>query len=217
MSNISTISPNHFVLVACGSFSPVTLMHMRMMECARERILETFPNAKVIGIMSPVNDAYGKKGLARSRDRIEMCRLATMDSDWICIDSWESEQSTNQETIKVLDHVRQKFSVCRIMLVCGADLLQSFNTPGVWAHDDVKRILNYGIVVISRPGTNIGEIVNNNVLLCGQKDKIFVYLNPHINNLSSTYIRTLVKEKKSIKYLVPNEVNDYIRDNNLFI
>jgi nicotinamide mononucleotide adenylyltransferase len=116
---------------------------MRMMECARERVLESFPNAQIIGLMSPVNDAYGKKGLASAKHRIEMCRLSTLSSDWICVDSWEANEPKNQETIKVLDHIDIRFPHARIMLVCGSDLLQSFNSPGVWADDDVRRILDY--------------------------------------------------------------------------
>jgi nicotinamide mononucleotide adenylyltransferase len=207
----------NIVLVACGSFSPVTLMHLRMMECARERVLESFPNAQVIGLMSPVNDAYGKKGLASAKHRIEMCRLSTLDSNWICVHTWEANEPKNQETIKVLDHIAARFPHARILLVCGSDLLQSFNSPGVWADEDVRRILDYGIVVISRPGTDIENIVNTNHIMKEQRNKILVFNNPQINNLSSTYVRTLIKDKKSIKYLVCEKVENFIKENHLFI
>lgn len=207
----------NIVLVACGSFSPITLMHLRMMECAKERVLENYPNASVVGLMSPVNDAYGKKGLVSAKHRIEMCRLATLDSNWICVDTWEANEPKNQETIKVLDDVAQRFPHARIMLVCGSDLLQSFNSPGVWEDDDVRRILDYGIVVISRPGTDIDGIISNNKIMKEQRDKVLVFNNPHINNLSSTYIRSLIKDNKSIKYLVTEKVELFIKENNLFV
>uniref|UniRef100_F7ACU1 Cytidyltransferase-like domain-containing protein n=2 Tax=Ornithorhynchus anatinus TaxID=9258 RepID=F7ACU1_ORNAN len=58
---------------------------------------------KVIeGILSPVNDGYGKKDLAAARHRIAMARLALQTSDWIRVDTWESEQETWTETVKVL-------------------------------------------------------------------------------------------------------------------
>lgn len=37
------------------------------------------------------------------------------------------------------------------MLVCGADVLESFIKPGVWVEEQVKRILgNHGVVCIAR-------------------------------------------------------------------
>lgn len=57
------------------------------------------------GIMSPVNDDYGKKGLVSARHRIAMAKLALETSDWIRVDPWESEQETWTETIKVLRYL----------------------------------------------------------------------------------------------------------------
>lgn len=54
------------------------------------------------GIISPVNDNYGKKDLVAARHRVAMARLALQTSDWIRVDSWESEQAQWVETIKVL-------------------------------------------------------------------------------------------------------------------
>jgi len=60
------------VLVLCGSFSPVTFLHLRMMEQAKD-VVDTGlwqsvdpdkhePRRTVFGLFSPVNDAYAKKG-----------------------------------------------------------------------------------------------------------------------------------------------------------
>uniref|UniRef100_A0AC11BJB6 Nicotinamide nucleotide adenylyltransferase 3 n=1 Tax=Ovis aries TaxID=9940 RepID=A0AC11BJB6_SHEEP len=54
------------------------------------------------GIISPVNDNYGKKDLVSARHRVAMARLALQTSDWIRVDSWESEQAQWMETVKVL-------------------------------------------------------------------------------------------------------------------
>lgn len=202
-------------LVACGSFSPITFAHLRMMECAKEIVQSNYPEAEIFGILSPVNDAYGKKGLVSAKHRIEMCRLATYDSDWINVDIWESEQPNQQETIKVLDHFVSENDV-RVMLVCGSDLLNSFNAIGVWSDEDVSRIVDHGIVVISRPGTNIKQIIDSHPVLNQKRNNILCYENEHINNLSSTYVRRLVSENKSITYLVPRKVESHILENNLF-
>ncbi|MBN3285387.1 NMNA1 adenylyltransferase, partial [Polyodon spathula] len=58
---------------------------------------------KVIeGIISPVSDEYGKKGLVSARHRVAMSRLALETSNWIRVDPWESQQQHWSETVEVL-------------------------------------------------------------------------------------------------------------------
>jgi len=93
------------------------------------------------GFLSPVCDAYEKTGLVESRHRLEMCRLAMQDSDWIAVDGWESGQSRYQRTIEVLDSLQTRLNArlsgVQVMFLAGADLVQSFRVPGLWAADDV--------------------------------------------------------------------------------
>lgn len=56
----------------------------------------------VKGIISPVGDAYKKKGLIEACHRVEMAGLATESSGWITVDPWESLQPEWQETAKVI-------------------------------------------------------------------------------------------------------------------
>ncbi|KAL2804447.1 nicotinamide/nicotinic acid mononucleotide adenylyltransferase 3 isoform 6, partial [Daubentonia madagascariensis] len=92
------------VLLACGSFNPITNMHLRLFEVARDHLHQTGMYQVVQGIISPVNDNYGKKDLAASHHRVAMARLALQTSDWIRVDPWESEQAQWMETVKVLRH-----------------------------------------------------------------------------------------------------------------
>ncbi|KFO99861.1 Nicotinamide mononucleotide adenylyltransferase 3, partial [Calypte anna] len=90
------------ILLACGSFNPITNMHMRLFELARDHLHQTGQYQVIEGIVSPVNDDYGKKGLVSAGHRIAMAKLALETSDWIRVDPWESEQETWTETVKVL-------------------------------------------------------------------------------------------------------------------
>ncbi|XP_050820117.1 nicotinamide/nicotinic acid mononucleotide adenylyltransferase 1 isoform X3 [Gopherus flavomarginatus] len=92
------------VLLACGSFNPITNMHMRLFELARDHLHQTGRYQVIEGIISPVSDNYGKKGLVSARHRIAMAHLALETSDWIRVDPWESEQEKWTETVKVLRH-----------------------------------------------------------------------------------------------------------------
>ncbi|KAI4547938.1 hypothetical protein MG293_000268 [Ovis ammon polii] len=88
------------VLLACGSFNPITNMHLRLFEVARDHLHQTGRYRVIGGIISPVNDNYGKKDLVSARHRVAMARLALQTSDWIRVDSWESEQAQWMETVK---------------------------------------------------------------------------------------------------------------------
>lgn len=110
-------------------------------EMARDALHDKEAYQIIGGFLSPVCDAYGKSGLIESRYRLEMCRLAVQDSDWISVDGWESEQSQYQRTIEVLGSLQarlsSRFPSVQVMFLAGADLVQSFRVPGLWTADDV--------------------------------------------------------------------------------
>lgn len=57
------------VLVACGSFSPITYLHLRMFEMASDYIKTSSHFELIAGYLSPVSDAYEKNGLALANHR----------------------------------------------------------------------------------------------------------------------------------------------------
>ncbi|XP_071233543.1 nicotinamide/nicotinic acid mononucleotide adenylyltransferase 3-like isoform X2 [Salvelinus alpinus] len=87
------------VLLACGSFNPITNQHMRLFELARDHLHQTGQFQVVGGIVSPVSDGYVKQGLVLAKHRIAMARLALQSSDWVSVDDWESQQPDWTETV----------------------------------------------------------------------------------------------------------------------
>jgi nicotinamide mononucleotide adenylyltransferase len=150
------------VLVACGSFSPITFLHLRMFEMAAD-YARFNTNFEVVGAyLSCVGDAYKKTGLVKAEHRINMCTLAVQESTWISVDPWEALHSEYLETAKVLDHFDHEINEviggvetpvgkkkCHIALLAGADLVQTMGTPGVWADKDIDYILrNFGAFIV---------------------------------------------------------------------
>jgi nicotinamide mononucleotide adenylyltransferase len=62
-------SKTPLVLVACGSFSPITYLHLRMFEMASDFVRLHTRFEVVGGYLSPVSDAYKKAGLAVAEHR----------------------------------------------------------------------------------------------------------------------------------------------------
>lgn len=63
------------LLVACGSFSPITYLHLRMFEMAADYVKFSTDFELIGGYLSPVSDAYRKAGLASAEHRYEISRL----------------------------------------------------------------------------------------------------------------------------------------------
>ncbi|XP_066499449.1 nicotinamide/nicotinic acid mononucleotide adenylyltransferase 1-like [Hoplias malabaricus] len=108
MMNKNVGNRTQVVLLACGPFNPITNMHLRMFELARDHLESTGRYQVEKGIISPVGDGYKKKDLTAAWHRVEMARLATESSTWITVDDWESQQSEWVETAKVLWHHHDK-------------------------------------------------------------------------------------------------------------
>ncbi|GMI85312.1 nicotinate/nicotinamide mononucleotide adenyltransferase [Hibiscus trionum] len=191
----------YVVLVATGSFNPPTLMHLRMFELARDALNSN--GFYVIGAyMSPVNDAYKKRGLIAAEHRIKMCNLACKSSDFIMVDPWEAKQSFFQRSLTVLNRVKSflteggliRKESLKVKLVCGSDLLQSFSIPDFWIPEQVRAICkDYGVDYIKI----VDELVSNQI--------------------SSTRLSECISKGLSIKYLTIDEVIDYIEKQNLYL
>jgi nicotinamide mononucleotide adenylyltransferase len=162
------------VLVSCGSFSPVTNLHLRMFEEAADFCQFETTFEVVGGFFSPVSDAYKKAGLAPARHRIKMTQIAVRNSStWIDVDPWEPLHEDYVPTVEVLDHFDHELNEVlggiealdgqkrriHIALLAGADLIQTMSTPGLWALEDVDRILgHYGAFVLECSGTDISRL-----------------------------------------------------------
>ena len=234
------------VLIACGSFSPITFLHLRMFEMAAD-YARFNTNFEVVGAyLSCVGDAYKKTGLVKAEHRINMCSLAVQQSSWISVDPWEALHSEYLETAKVLDHFEHEINEviggvqtphgrkkCRIALLAGADLIQTMSTPGVWAAPDIDYILGkFGAFIVERSGTDIDEALatlqqwkvrrgsESGRTYSGDsdtsQDNIWVIQQLVQNDISSTKIRLFRRRDMSIRYLVPEQVVNYIEDHGLY-
>ncbi|XP_053704278.1 nicotinamide/nicotinic acid mononucleotide adenylyltransferase 1 [Synchiropus splendidus] len=240
------------VLLSCGSFNPVTNMHLRMFELARDHLEETGRYKVVKGIISAVGDAYKKRGLIEAEHRLKMARLAVEHSDWISVDAWESSQQEWMETVKVVRHHSQQLLDVednydevdtvnygkkrriednqyessfenksqdhpRLMLLCGGDMLESFGVPNLWKPEDIAEIVgHFGLVCITRAGSDPHKFVHQSDTLWKYRKNIHVVHEWVTNEISATHVRRALRRGQSVRYLLPDSVINYIKENHLY-
>ncbi|ODN81102.1 nicotinate (nicotinamide) nucleotide adenylyltransferase [Cryptococcus amylolentus CBS 6039] len=231
------------VIVACGSFSPPTYLHLRMFEMAKDEIVESQTYEIMAGYYSPVSSYYKKSGLAPAPHRVRMCELAVEHtSTWLMVDPWEAGQPEYQRTAVVLDHFDRllnggpeegeqagenggggvvmkdgKRRRYKIMLLAGGDLIESFGEPGVWSEPDLHEILGrFGCLIVERAGSDVWAFLLSHDILYHHRRNVVVIKQLIYNDISSTKVRLFVRRGMSIKYLLPNSVIQYIIDHKLY-
>lgn len=226
-------SKSPLVLVACGSFSPVTYLHLRMFEMAMDSIREHTRFEVIGGYYSPVSDNYKKPGLAPAHHRVRMCELACeRTSTWLMVDAWESLQEAYTRTALVLDHFNEEINIKRkgvatksgkrrgvkVMLLAGGDLIESMGEPNVWAEADLNHILGrYGCIIVERTGSDVRSFLLSHDIMYEHRRNVLVIKQLIYNDISSTKVRLFLRRGMSVQYLLPNSVIRYILEHGLYI
>lgn len=175
-----------------GSFNPVHVGHLII----ANHILNETELEKVWFIISPQNPFKQSATLLNEYQRLHLVRLATEDDDRIKASDIEFNLPRPSYTVNTLAYLSEKYPEHSFSIIMGGD---SFQNLDKWKNAEVI-IKNYPIYVYNRPG-----VVTENHL--GAK---LVVLDAPQLELSATSIRKLIREGKSVRYLLPEKVLEEI-------
>lgn len=179
-----------------GSYNPIHFGHL----IVAEEIREAYNLDKIIFI--PVGIPSHKNELEISSfHRFEMVKLAIKENNYFEISDIEISENRKNYTIDTLNKLKRMYIKDNLFLIIGGDSAKNFHT---WKN--YKEILkNIKVLVFKRKDyTEITAYDNMDIL------------NTKIIEISSTDIRERIGNNKTIKYLLPNLVEKYIYDNNLY-
>ena len=182
-----------------GSFNPVHVGHLIIANyMANYTTLD-----KVWLVVSPQNPLKKYGDLANTYDRLEMCKLATDNSNNIQVSDVELKLPQPSYTIDTLTHLKEKYPQHEFALIMGSDNLVSLPK---WKN--YKLILrDYQIFVYPRPGYENTELATH--------PSVTITMTP-LMELSATFIRKSLAEKKNVQYFVPDVVLNFIEAKNLY-
>lgn len=148
-------------------------------------------------VVSPHNPHKAKKSLAKDHDRLHLVRLAIGDNLKLKASDIEFDLTKPSYTIDTLTYLKEKYPKKEFVLIMGGDNLATLHK---WKN--YEQIINkHKILVYKRPRYRLGELKSHaNVEICDAP----------LLQISASYIRQCIKEKKSIQYLVPDAVYEYL-------
>jgi nicotinate-nucleotide adenylyltransferase len=191
-----------------GTFDPIHNGHLLVAQ-------EVFSNLKVekIIFMPTGVSKHKKTSIATKEHRYMMTLLATNSNSNFYVSSMETERMGNTYTADTLNDIKK---ICnsntKIYFVVGADTLQNMTT---WKSPrDV--FSNCEIVVVNRASNNIKNLSLQIQTLKETYSCLIHYIEMPSFEISSTEIRERVQCDKSIKYLLPEVVEQYIYKNRLY-
>lgn len=192
-----------------GTFNPVHYAHLFLGEEAREQ----FSLDKVIFLPNKIPPHRTSENLAEAEHRLNMLKLAVKSNPFFEVSTFELNQKESSYTYYTVKHFRNLYqSEASLYLILGADALLAYK----WYKLKEITELVTGLIIGSRPAydtTLVSEKLSHEG--CLELTKIFFI--PFLNSaLSSTVIREKVYQNRSIKYLVTEEVEAYIRQYKLY-
>lgn len=182
-----------------GSFNPVHAGHMIIANfMATQTDLD-----EVRMVVSPQNPLKEKKSLAKDYDRLHLVQLAIGDNPCLKASKIEFDLPKPSYTIDTLTYLREKQPQHEWVLIMGGDNLATLHK---WKNYEII-LRDYAIYVYQRPAYKLGELENH--------PSVSIWEAP-LMQISASYIRKTIKAGKSVQYLVPDAVYDYIERSNLY-
>ncbi len=183
-----------------GTFDPIHLGHLILAEQLKEWL-----NLKKV-IFIPSNPPHKENSLLSSaKDRLMMAKIAIKDNPDFILSDLELKREGKSYTIDTLNEFKKLYPGSELFLLLGSDVLDEIKS---WKEPD-KIFEEVKVVIALRPGLNKIDSQSRFV------KKSLLFPIPGLN-ISSTQIREKVKAGKSIRYLVPPGIEEFIRAKNLY-
>jgi nicotinate-nucleotide adenylyltransferase len=181
-----------------GSFNPVHSGHLII----ANHILNETDLDKLWFIVSPQNPLKASAELLNEYNRLHLVRTAVEEDNRIRASDIEFALPKPSYTVDTLAYLTEKYPEHEFSVIMGGDSFQNFHK---WKNFEViaKR---FGLYVYPRPGFEITNTHNADLHI----------VDAPLLQISATQVRKLIKDGKSIRYLVPDKVREEIEKGNYY-
>jgi nicotinate-nucleotide adenylyltransferase len=179
-----------------GSFNPIHHGHL----ITATRAAEALRLDRVLFIPAAISPLKRTADLASDRDRWALLRLAIRGNPLFQASDLELRRGGVSYTVETLRHLHQA-TKARLFWILGTDA--ALQLPRWKALAEVRRLTEF--IIVTRPGDNVSRSM--------AKDHI---VRAPLLEISSSEIRNRIRKGLSVRYLVPDPVESYIRRKGLY-
>jgi nicotinate-nucleotide adenylyltransferase len=179
-----------------GSFNPIHTAHLIIAELAREELFLD----KVIFVPTNITPLKPKSSVIDPRHRLNMVKLAIRGNRAFGISDIEIRRGGISYTIDTISYFKKRFPNAEIFLIMGMDSLRDFKK---WK--DVQRLRKLCKIAVA------GRVGSKRFLKSYTKR-----LSTPLLEISSSWIRSRIRRRLSIGYLLPPAVEKYIKREGLY-
>lgn len=195
------------IAVFGGCFNPPLNSHFSL----SEQLINEYDNIEKI-VFVPVNSKYRKADLISNEHRYKMLKNICDKNEKFEVSRIEIDSNRPLYTIETLREFQKEYPEYEIAFILGSDNLKELN---IWVKAD-EIVKDFKIYVLERDKDSVEKILESNEFLKENKQAFIKAKNTITSNLSSTFVREKLKEGKSVRYLIPDEVISYVLENKLY-
>lgn len=183
-----------------GSFNPVHVGHLII----ANHLISNSDLDKLWMVISPQNPLKEKASLAKDYDRLHLMNLALEEDPRIKATDIEFYLPKPSYTIDTMTYLHERYPQHEFVLIMGGDNIATLHK---WKNYQLL-LSNYKIYVYERPGYEMGELIDH--------ENVEIVKDTPMLDISASFIRKCIKEGKSIRYMVPDVVFNYLDGSNMY-
>lgn len=192
-----------------GTFDPIHNGHLIIGEYARTKLNLD----KIIFIPVGIPPHKDDNKISNPSARLMMTKLAVASNLYFHLSSIEVDRVGTTYTIDTIINLKDEYKEDELYFVIGGDSI--FEIEKWKSFDQLIKLCKF--VVLERPG-RIKEDMDKKIIELKSSYKIELQkIESPLIDISSTEIRDRVKKGLSIKYLVPESVENYITEHKLYL
>ena len=181
-----------------GSFNPIHIGHCII----ASHLVQTTGLDQVWLVVSPQNPFKPSSTLLNEYHRLHLAKLALEGEPRLKASDIEFHLPRPSYTIDTMAYLKEKHPTHEFSIIMGSDGVQNLHN---WKNAEVL-VRDHAIYVYKRPGFEVTTPL----------DVKLTILDAPLLEISSTRIRKMIKEGKSVRYLVPENVREEIEKGNYY-
>ena len=182
-----------------GSYNPIHCGHLVI----AQYMAEFTDLNQVWMVVSPHNPHKPAGSLLQDHHRFEMVRIAIGDYRKLKASKIEFKLPKPSYTVTTLAHLHEQHPEHEFVLIMGSDNLETFKKWKSWE----TIIEHHQIYIYPRPGSDGGELKDHPQIR---------FFDAPLMQLSSTFIRKAIHDKKDVRYMLPESVFQYMDEMNFY-